>query len=185
MAEVCHSHCTRGENRPGGGLNSQAAVATSGRQLPIDFSQYCPAGQLLGAAQTPTLEEEREKTRLENVMRSRNNPPVTEIWSAKALNDVLSELQKQAGKGVLTTSRGPKELLGPETLNLVNVTSASRGGNVGPVSFILLAASPLALWISELSALRPKPLLAGSLRLIVTTAIASTAVAIAVWQNHD
>jgi hypothetical protein len=37
---------------------------------------------------TPTLEEERQRHQLEQLNRSRNNPPVTEVWSGKALNDI-------------------------------------------------------------------------------------------------
>jgi hypothetical protein len=79
----------------------------------------------------PTSQDERERTQAQELRRSLTDPPVTEIWSAKALNDLLAELQKQAGKGVLTTVRGPKEVLDPDMLKLINVTSAKRGGNVG------------------------------------------------------
>jgi hypothetical protein len=43
---------------------------------------------------TPTAEEERQRHQLEQLNRSRNNPPVTEIWSGKALNDLLADLRK-------------------------------------------------------------------------------------------
>jgi len=79
----------------------------------------------------PTLEDERERERTLNLRRSLNDPPVTEIWSAKALNDLLGELQKQAAKGVMTTYKGPREPLDQDLLKLVNVTSANRGGNIG------------------------------------------------------
>jgi hypothetical protein len=80
---------------------------------------------------TPTPQDERDRTQQQELRRSLNDPPVTEIWSAKALNDLLNELQKQAAKGVMATSLGPNDLLDPDTLQLVNVTSASRGGNIG------------------------------------------------------
>jgi hypothetical protein len=43
---------------------------------------------------TPTAEDERQRRQLEQLNRSRNNPPVTEIWSGKALNDLLADLRK-------------------------------------------------------------------------------------------
>jgi hypothetical protein len=43
---------------------------------------------------TPTAEDERQRHQLEQLNRSRNNPPVTEIWSGKALNDLLADLRK-------------------------------------------------------------------------------------------
>ncbi len=43
---------------------------------------------------TPTAEDDRQKHQLEQLNRSRNNPPVTEIWSGKALNDLLADLRK-------------------------------------------------------------------------------------------
>ncbi|HLJ92795.1 MAG TPA: hypothetical protein VKU02_06320 [Gemmataceae bacterium] len=43
---------------------------------------------------TPTPEEERQRNQLEQLNRSRNNPPVTEIWSGKALNDLLADLRR-------------------------------------------------------------------------------------------
>jgi hypothetical protein len=97
----------------------------------LDYRRKLFDEYLYEREKTPTLEEEREKTRLENVMRSRNNPPVTEIWSAKALNDLLREIQLQGAKGVMTTYKGPKEPLDPDQLKLINVTSAKGGGNIG------------------------------------------------------
>jgi len=38
---------------------------------------------------TPTAEEERQRSMMEQIQRSRSNPPITEIWSGKALNDLL------------------------------------------------------------------------------------------------
>ena len=45
---------------------------------------------------TPTAEDERQRHQLEQLNRSRNNPPVTEIWSGKALNDLMADLRKLA-----------------------------------------------------------------------------------------
>src|SRR5262249_7470356 len=46
----------------------------------------------------PTVEDERERTREEQRRRSLN-PPITEIWSAKSLNDLLQDLIKVRSPG--------------------------------------------------------------------------------------
>jgi len=46
----------------------------------------------------PTPEEERQRTLREQLDRSRNNPPITEVYSAKALNALLDNLRKNMGK---------------------------------------------------------------------------------------
>jgi len=78
----------------------------------------------------PTLEDERQRMQREELRRAMNNPPVTEIWSGKALNDLLAELQKQLAKGSLTTAPGAEEAFDDDTLKHINVTSR-QGTNVG------------------------------------------------------
>ncbi|HLJ95510.1 MAG TPA: hypothetical protein VKU02_20200 [Gemmataceae bacterium] len=75
----------------------------------------------------PTLEDERERARLENVRRSRNDPPITEIWSGKALNDLLLAIQQQQAKG----SRGPTVPLEEDVLKNINVTTGANSGSLG------------------------------------------------------
>jgi len=48
---------------------------------------------------TPSAEEERQKAQQDQVNRSRHNPPATEIWSGKALNDLLADLRELASPG--------------------------------------------------------------------------------------
>lgn len=75
----------------------------------------------------PTLEDERERDRMQQLRRSRNDPPATEIWSAKALNDLLSNIQR-----VQTTSGpGATVPLDADTLRLINVTSGATAGSLG------------------------------------------------------
>jgi hypothetical protein len=93
----------------------------------------------------PTPEDERERTRAQELRRSLTDPPVTEIWSAKALNDLLAELQKQGAKGVMATYRGPKEPLDQDQLKLINVMSTNRGGNIGLLKNGGRLSWPLAL----------------------------------------
>jgi hypothetical protein len=76
---------------------------------------------------TPTLEEERERTRMENVQRSLNNPPITEILSGKALNDMLVQLQIKARSG----GPGPDVPINPQLLSQVNITGSADNASLG------------------------------------------------------
>lgn len=79
---------------------------------------------------TPTLEQERERRLTQERDRSRNDPPVTEIWSAKALNDILGELKTLKAKGQLIAGRGPNLPLDEDMLKYINV-AGKDGGNIG------------------------------------------------------
>jgi hypothetical protein len=80
---------------------------------------------------TPTAEDERERHALEQVRRSRNNPPVTEIYSGKALNDLLADLRKLRAKPqeaghLVNLQQLP---LDDDGLKHINVTTGA--GNIG------------------------------------------------------
>ena len=74
----------------------------------------------------PTTEDERERLQRANVRRSRNDPPLTEIWSAKALNDVLLDYQKSPS--LLATANEP---VAPDLLGQINVTTGKYEANIG------------------------------------------------------
>ena len=75
---------------------------------------------------TPTLEEKRRFSAQQELRRSQNDPPVTEIWSAKALNDLLKDLQKLQGQGGYATTMP----LDQKMLKHINVTNGTtEGGN--------------------------------------------------------
>jgi hypothetical protein len=75
----------------------------------------------------PTLEDERERSRRQEYRRSLNDPPLTEIWSGKALNDLLLAAQGMHA----SLGPGPVVPLNAETLSQVNVTSGKNPGGVG------------------------------------------------------
>jgi len=79
---------------------------------------------------TPTPEDDRERYLKQQLARSRNNPPTTEILSGKALNDLLADIQKLAGKegASLRTFDVP---LDEENLKRVNVSPSDGRGNIG------------------------------------------------------
>lgn len=75
---------------------------------------------------TPTLEENRRYSQQQELARSRNDPPLTEIWSAKALNDLLLDLQKLQNHSAYATSQA----IDPSILKHINVTNGTtEGGN--------------------------------------------------------
>jgi hypothetical protein len=79
-------------------------------------------------AHTPTLEDERERSRLEELRRSRNDPPKTEIWSAKALNDLLYPISK-ANPGEESTA--PYVPLDANVVRHINLSSGATMGSLG------------------------------------------------------
>jgi hypothetical protein len=82
---------------------------------------------------TPTAEQLREEERLIQRDRSRNNPPLTEVYSAKALNDLLVDLQKLQGTAAFTTyrDRTPQFPVEEDTVKRINFSSVKGGGNIG------------------------------------------------------
>src|SRR5438552_1614810 len=101
-------------------VNTQQAYLTREqvRQARLDNRRRSIDEYLYERERRPTLEDERERARLENVRRSRNDPPITEIWSGKALNDLLLAIQQQQAKGL----RGPAVPVEEEMLKNINVT---------------------------------------------------------------
>jgi hypothetical protein len=77
-------------------------------------------------ANTPTLQEEREKSLAVEIRRAQTSPTMTEVWSATSLNYILDHARKLQVAG----SRGPTVAIEPDVLKKINVTSG-KGGNVG------------------------------------------------------
>jgi hypothetical protein len=79
---------------------------------------------LFEKANTPTLEEQREFRRQQEFWRSWYDPPLTEIWSGQALNNLLQGVQRARSEHGY---RGADVPLDPELVRRINVTSgASR-----------------------------------------------------------
>jgi hypothetical protein len=97
-------------------------------------------------ANTPTLNERRERSQREEGRRAQNDPPLTEVWSAKSLNDLLTSIQDLRNKGI----EGPQVLLDAEVLKSINVTTGKGPGNPG----LLKEAGPLK-WPTPLRMLEP------------------------------
>jgi hypothetical protein len=99
--------------------NKQAKIVT--RRKNFEEWQY-------ERANTPTLEDERERARAEEVRRSRNDPPLTEIWSGKALNDLLTPILKLNPP---SESNAPYVPLDPDLVRHINLTSGTTFNNLG------------------------------------------------------
>jgi hypothetical protein len=78
---------------------------------------------------TPTGEDESRRLRAEQVLHSRNNPAATEIWSGKALNELLGDLRKPANNP--PPAQDFPLPLDEDAIKRINVTSAKSGVNVG------------------------------------------------------
>jgi hypothetical protein len=97
------------------------------RQARIDTRRKNFDENLYERAMAPTPEDDRERARIEQLRRSRNNPPITEIWSGKALNDLLQGIQQQFAHRI----DGPNVPLEPSVVSHINVTGSQTGGSLG------------------------------------------------------
>lgn len=75
----------------------------------------------------PTAEDLRQKDLRYNLQRSRNNPPLTEIWSGGALNDLLRAIKDGQSHGLT----GPEVPLPSDLLRHINLTTGTTYGGVG------------------------------------------------------
>jgi hypothetical protein len=89
---------------------------------------------------TPTEEQERERYRQERVRRAQTNPPVEEIYSAVALNDLLLDAQ----------IRGNHEREVPlpdDVLRHINYSPGGSGRHAGLIRGGKLTWPSLLLWV--------------------------------------
>jgi hypothetical protein len=143
-------------------INSQGQFMTSQQQAYLTREQVKQASidtrrktfdeNMYERANAPTLEDERERARLENLRRSRNDPPITEIWSGKALNDLLLAIQQQFARKV----EGPKVPLEPSVVSHINVTGSQTGGSLGLLRQDGRLDWPFALRTSQFQSERDK-----------------------------
>jgi hypothetical protein len=98
----------------------------------------------------PSAEDLRERDMALNYRRSLTNPPLTEILSGKALNDILDHLASAQAKGV----RGPSVPLDKNTLKEITVKAASDPGSVGLLKNGGILDWPLPLRTTDFDRLR-------------------------------
>jgi hypothetical protein len=110
----------------------QAMLATRGKS----FDEY-----FYERRNTPTFEQERKFFQGQQLLRSLNNPPETEVWSGQALNDILADLAKpDADK-----APGPNVTLDEDMLRHLNLTPANGSANAGLLKNDARLTWPLAL----------------------------------------
>ncbi len=76
---------------------------------------------------TPSFEQLRAEERTQRRDRARNDPPVTEIFSAVSLNDLLADLQQVSLTGVRDLP------LDADIVRRVNLTATRNGAHLGAV----------------------------------------------------
>jgi hypothetical protein len=91
---------------------------------------------------TPTFEQEREFFNNQQLLRSLNNPPESEIWSGQALNDILADVAKMDKD---KTARGPSIPLDEDVLRHINLNAGPGAGNAGLLKNDARLTWPLAL----------------------------------------
>jgi hypothetical protein len=113
-------------------MNTEQALQTreQTRQMKIETRRQNFDEWMYEQANTPTLEDRRERARLENLRRSANDPPLTEIWDGSALNNLLTQTIKQ-----LPESEGlaPPVPLAADVVAHINVSSGTTLGSIGVI----------------------------------------------------
>jgi hypothetical protein len=77
-------------------------------------------------ANTPTAEDLRQAELQANLRRARNDPPAMDVWSGRALNDLLRAVQRGRAE---TGLRGPDVPLDDGALKRINVTTGTTRGS--------------------------------------------------------
>jgi hypothetical protein len=80
-------------------------------------------------SQLPTAEDIRDRDRQYALRRAMNDPPLTEILSGSALNDLLKNAELLMTKG----TRGPTVPLDAEVLDHIHVSGGRTSGSVGVI----------------------------------------------------
>jgi len=95
----------------------QAQLDTARKR--VEFERWYESQKL-------TAPQMRDREMATDLDRARKDPPLTEVWSGKALNELLRSI-KNSG----LTNRGPNLALDEDTLKNVNLSDNSSRGNVG------------------------------------------------------
>lgn len=91
-------------------------------------------------------------TRLQNLRRAQGDPPVTEIWSGRSLNDLLIQVQIMESQ----QAQGPNVPLIPSILRQINVTDGTSQVGLGLLKNAGRLNWPPALQDDEYEASRSK-----------------------------
>jgi len=100
----------------------QASLDTARKR--VEFERWYESQKL-------TAPQMRDREMATDLDRARKSPPPTEIWSGKALNELLRSVQNSKLKGRSTRLDGDAETQWEETLKRINLSDNSSRGNVG------------------------------------------------------
>lgn len=107
-------------------MNTQQAyqMQQQATQSAVDTRRKAYDEYLYEQQNKPTLNETLEKQRQQEVRRSLNSAPITEVWSGKALNDLLGHIQALANRGSISPTDVP---ISPDLVRHINVTTGKGG----------------------------------------------------------
>jgi hypothetical protein len=107
-------------------INQQQArlVAEQVRQAQLETRRRAFDEYLYERHNGPTWEDERERLLAEELRRSRNDPPATEVYSGRALNVLLADLRRPHREAADVA-------VDPVQVNRINFTSARSSANRG------------------------------------------------------
>jgi hypothetical protein len=101
------------------------------RSAKLDNRRKAFDAYLYERQRTPTMEEERQRFLRQQLERSRNDPPLTEVWSGQALNTLLADLRQQLGRAADARLRTFEITLDEDVLKRINLTSGTGSGSLG------------------------------------------------------
>jgi hypothetical protein len=134
-------------------VEQSGVVKEQARQARLDTRRQRFDEDLYERQNKPTAVDEDERNRLENLRKARNNPPLNEIWSGKALNSLLVAAQQMTSQ---QKAEAPIIPLYPDVLGNINVTSGATQGSVGMLRNGGKLRWPLALTKADYAADRKK-----------------------------
>lgn len=102
-------------------------VAEQAKQAKLETKHKAIDEWLYERAVLPTFEDERARAQWEDLKRARNDPPKTEIWSATALNDLLSSINRTQRTGL----SGPPVPISDQMLQHINFTAGTTYRGTG------------------------------------------------------
>jgi hypothetical protein len=108
-------------------LEQSKIIKEQAEQAKLDTKRKAYDQWLYERATRPSIEDDREQAYLESIRRARHDPPLAEIWTGKALNDLLKTLQKSQAQGI----QGPSVLLEEGILKHINVSAGTSAGSLG------------------------------------------------------
>jgi hypothetical protein len=97
------------------------------RQAAVDTRRKVREERQYELATTPTSEDIRQQEMMNSLRRSRSNPPAMDVWTGRALNDLLQAIQNAQVRGYL----GPPVPLPPDSLPHINFTTGTTYGGLG------------------------------------------------------